>query len=374
MSHFTAFASSGDFQNYYKDVSMRMKNREIDMLIVVNMFLTGFDATTCSTLWCDKNLKMHGLIQAFSRTNRILNSIKTYGNIVCFRNLQKAVDSAIAVFGDSGASSVVLLRDYDSYYHGYDEDDGSHHAGYSEIADKLKRQYPDGYQPAGEHEEKDFIATFGSLLRVMNILSSFDRFEKEKLLSDREMQDYQSRYIGLYRKYHHDAEKEDIADDITFEMELVKQIEIGIDYILEMVARHHKDNTMDETAEAEILKAADSSIRLQSKKELIARFIRKMNVEESDVDKAWRAFVKESFDKDLNDIIIANKLNGEKARAFIVQCLEQGEMKETGTDIDAFLPPVSRFMTAGLRDSIKNNVIEMLRAFIDRYNDIYIKE
>lgn len=370
----TAFASSGDFQNYYKDVSMRMKNREIDMLIVVNMFLTGFDATTCSTLWCDKNLKMHGLIQAFSRTNRILNSIKTYGNIVCFRNLQKAVDSAIAVFGDSGASSVVLLRDYDSYYHGYDEDDGSHHAGYSEIADKLKRQYPDGYQPAGEHEEKDFIATFGSLLRVMSILSSFDRFEKEKLLSDREMQDYQSRYIGLYRKYHHDAEKEDIADYITFEMELVKQIEIGIYYILEMVAKHHADNTMDETAEAEILKAADSSIRLQSKKELIARFIRKMNVEESDVDKAWRAFVKESFDKDLNDIITANKLNGEKARAFIMQCLEQGEMKETGTDIDAFLPPVSRFMTAGLRDSIKNNVIEMLRTFIDRYNDIYIKE
>ena len=196
----TAFDTSVDkFQNYYKDLSQRMKNREIDLLIVVNMFLTGFDATTLNTLWVDKNLKMHGLIQAFSRTNRILNSVKTYGNIVCFRNLQKATDEAIALFGDKEAGSVVLLKDYNSYYYGYDEN-GQHHFGYTELISQLIQKFPLGQNIVGEQNQKDFISLFGAILRLKNILSSFDNFTGNEILPKRDMQDYQSIYIDFYQQ------------------------------------------------------------------------------------------------------------------------------------------------------------------------------
>jgi type I restriction enzyme R subunit len=186
------------FENYYKDVSQRVKNREIDLLIVVNMFLTGFDATTLNTLWVDKNLRQHGLIQAFSRTNRILNSVKTYGNIVCFRNLQKETDEAIAHFGDKDADSIVLLKKYEDYYYGYDEND-KHNAGYTELIAELQEQYPQGQQIIGEQKQKDFIALYGAILRMKNILSVFDTFEGNEILSERDFQDYQSTYIDLYR-------------------------------------------------------------------------------------------------------------------------------------------------------------------------------
>ena len=218
----TAFDTSADkFQNYYKDLSQRMKNREIDLLIVVNMFLTGFDATTLNTLWVDKNLKMHGLIQAFSRTNRILNSVKTYGNIVCFRNLQKATDEAIALFGDKDAGSMVLLKDYNSYYNGYDEN-GQHHSGYTELIAKLMQQFPLEQDVIGEQNQKNFISLFGAILRLKNILSAFDNFAGNEILAERDMQDYQSVYIDLYQQMKpQKAEKEDINDDVIFEIELI---------------------------------------------------------------------------------------------------------------------------------------------------------
>lgn len=176
--------SSDKFQNYYKDVSLRMKNREIDILIVVNMFLTGFDATTLNTLWVDKNLKYHGLLQAFSRTNRILNSVKTFGNIVCFRNLEEETNNAIALFGDKEAGSVVLLKNFESYYNGYDEN-GKHFDGYVELIDKLKTLFPLGVPFGGEKAEKEFIMLYGAILRMKNILSTFDNFEGKEILSDR---------------------------------------------------------------------------------------------------------------------------------------------------------------------------------------------
>lgn len=165
--------SSDKFQNYYKDLSLRMKNRQVDLLIVVNMFLTGFDATTLNTLFVDKNLRQHGLIQSYSRTNRILNSIKTFGNIVCFRNLQQETDDAIALFGDKDAASIVLLKDFNSYYNGYDTPNGKHCYGYSELVQQLMNEFPDGRPAMGEQEERRFIGLFGSLLKSINVLQAF---------------------------------------------------------------------------------------------------------------------------------------------------------------------------------------------------------
>lgn len=277
----TNFDTSSDkFQNYYKDLSMRVKNREVDILIVVNMFLTGFDATTLNTLWVDKNLKMHGLIQAYSRTNRILNSVKTFGNIVCFRNLQKATDEAIALFGDREASGIVLLKDYDSYYFGYDEGEKSV-PGYTDLIDELTEKFPLGQPIMGEENQKDFIRLYGKILRLKNILSTFDRFSGNELLSDRQFQDYQSVYLDLYQEYRpkNDGDKENINDDIEFEMELIRQVEINIDYILMLVAQYHQSNCEDKEVLGAIDRAIDSSIQLRSKKELIHGFINTINAE-----------------------------------------------------------------------------------------------
>ena len=166
--------SADKFPNYYKDVSLRMKNREIDLLIVVNMFLTGFDATTLNTLWVDKNLKDHGLIQAFSRTNRILNSVKTFGNIVCFRNLESNTNSALALFGDENARSMVVLKTYSEYMNGYEDEHGKRVEGYNELVNRLLNEYPISNEIFGEDNEKEFIKLFGRILKLRNILRCFD--------------------------------------------------------------------------------------------------------------------------------------------------------------------------------------------------------
>jgi type I restriction enzyme R subunit len=233
----TAYDTTSDkFPNYYKDLSLRMKNREVDILIVVNMFLTGFDATTLNTLWVDKNLRQHGLIQAFSRTNRILNTVKNFGNIVCFRDLEEATNTAIALFGDKDASGIVLLKSYNDYYYGFDDDKGKHQKGYEERIAELVQKYPLGHQIIGETAEKDFITSFGGILRLRNILSSFDQFTGQEILAPIDFQDYTGVYNDLYDKYRNNVDKDSIQDDIVFEMELVKQIEVNIDYILMLVA------------------------------------------------------------------------------------------------------------------------------------------
>ena len=366
------FAVSGDFEAYYKDISMRMKNREIDILIVVNMFLTGFDATTLSTLWCDKNLKMHGLIQAFSRTNRILNSVKTFGNIVCFRNLSQEVEDAISLFGDKDAGSIVLLKDYKSYYDGYEEEDGRHHKGYSELINELLSKYPLDTEPFGEKQEKEFIAIFGSILRVMNILNSFDQFENDKLLTDRQMQDFQSRYLDLYKKYRRKTDKADIEDDVIFEIELVKQIEVNIDYILNLVQKYHNDNCLDDEATANILKAVDSSVQLRSKKELIAAFLARVNLMPSDEDKKvtdeWQSFVKEKYDDEVSQLIVDEKLKEDKTRSLLDKSFNQGELKTGGTAIDDCMPPMSRF--GGGRAKKKLRIIDKFKTLFEKFSGI----
>ena len=364
----TNFDTSADkFQNYYKDLSMRVKNREVDLLIVVNMFLTGFDATTLNTLWVDKNLNMHGLIQAYSRTNRILNSVKTYGNIVCFRDLQQATDDAIALFGDKNANGIVLLRSFADYYSGYEDNNGRHHPGYVDLIAKLGSEFPLDTEIVGEQAEKDFIRLFGSILSLRNILSSFDQFEEMQALAARDLQDYQSRYIDLYDKYRRkDAgDKENINDDIVFEIELIKQVEVNIDYILMLVEKYHDGNCEDKEILSTIRKAVDASIQLRSKKELIEQFIRQVNVESS-VQGDWRRYVSEQEESDLAEIIATEKLKPEETRKFMENAFRDGAIKTTGTDIDKLMPPVSRF-GGGNRSKKKQGIIEKFKAFFEKY-------
>ena len=359
--------SSDKFQNYYKDLSLRMKNRQVDLLIVVNMFLTGFDATTLNTLFVDKNLKQHGLIQAYSRTNRILNSVKTYGNIVCFRNLQQETDDAIALFGDKDAASIVLLKDFKSYYEGYDAESGKHCYGYKELVEQLQEQYPDGYKPIGEEEERRFITLFGSLLKSINVLQSFDQFEGQQLLSDGQMQDYQSNYLDLKDKWRKrgKGEKEVVNDDIIFETELIRQVEINIDYILLLVKNYHESNCKNKEILVNIAKAVSASMQLRSKKELIEDFVASVNAD-TDIDEAWEAYVKQCKQDELNEIITSENLKADETDKFMANAFRDGAMRTTGTDIDKILPAMSRF-GGGNRQEKKKTVIEKLKGFFEKY-------
>ena len=364
----TNFDTSADgFQLYYEDLSKRTKNKEIDILIVVNMFLTGFDATTLNTLWVDKNLRMHGLIQAFSRTNRILNSIKTFGNIICFRDLQNETDEAIALFGNKEAGGIVLLKTYEEYYNGYEDDKGREKEGYSELIEELQNKFPIDEQIIGEQNKKEFIILFGNILKIKNILSAFDKFAGNEILSEREYQDYQSIYIDLYEeiKKTKNTDKESINDDVIFEIELIKQVEINIDYILMKVAEYYKSNKKDKEILIDIKKAIDSSIELRSKKELIEGFIDRVNSSKNVTDD-FKKFVREEKEKDLEKVIEEEKLKPEETKKFIDNSLRDGTLKTTGTDIDKLLPPVSRF-GGGNRIEKKLGVIEKLKGFFDKY-------
>ncbi|BEH03206.1 type I restriction endonuclease subunit R [Brooklawnia propionicigenes] len=230
----TSYDTSADkFQNYYKDLSQRLKNRELELVIVVNMFLTGFDATTLNTLFVDKNLRAHGLIQAFSRTNRILNSVKTYGNIVTFRDLEDETNAALELFGNKDARGVVLLKPYGDYY-----------GEYADKVGELLESFPLGQPIIGESAQKEFIRLFGQILRLENILTAFDEFTGSELLDPRQAQDYRSVYLDLYADFRKDekADKEFINDDLVFEIELIKQVEINVDYILMLVAKYREQH------------------------------------------------------------------------------------------------------------------------------------
>ena len=366
----TNYSTDGDkFQNYYKDVSLRMKNKELDLLIVVNMFLTGFDATTLNTLWVDKNLKMHGLIQAYSRTNRILNSIKVFGNIVCFRNLQKRTDDAISLFGDKEAGGIVLMRGYKDYYFGYEDADGKYHPGYQDMIEELTTKFPlTEERITGEQRQKEFIVLFGAILRMRNLLTSFDEFAGSEILSERDFQDYLGRYQDLRDEWKNrkpGGEKEEITDDIVFEIELIKQIEINIDYILLLVQKYHDSHCDDKEVLITIRKAVDASPELRSKKALIETFIAGIN-DVSDVMLEWRTFVAEEKERQLVAIIQEENLKDDETRRFMESSFRDGSVKTTGTDIDRLMPPISRF-GGGNRAEKKQTIIEKLKGFFDRF-------
>jgi type I restriction enzyme R subunit len=368
----TSYDTSAEkFQNYYKDLSLRMKNREVDLLIVVNMFLTGFDATTLNTLWVDKNLKMHGLLQAYSRTNRILNSIKTFGNIVCFRNLEPATNACLQLFGNKDAGGLILLKPFEAYYEGYTDDDGKETPGYRALIMELLTQFPLGQVIVGETAEKAFIRLFGTILRALNILTTFDQFEGRELITEEQLLDYKSLYLNLHDKYrdHDKTESVVINDDIVFEMELVKSVEINIDYILFLVGQLTGDEDKDREIVLKVRKSVDSSPDLRNKADLIDSFIEQYSPSE-DANDEWHRFVRENQHTAIDQIIEAEHLKPELTRQFMAQAFRDAGVKESGTAIAAILPPMSPFAKGGARSAMKNRVIALLKGFFDRFYDI----
>ena len=371
----TSFDTSTDkFQNYYKDVSQRVKDREIDILIVVNMFLTGFDATTLNTLRVDKSLRLHGLIQAFSRTNRILNTIKTFGNIICFRNLEKRTNEAIALFGDKEACGIVLLKTFDEYYYWY-KIENEEIKWYKSLIEELQEKFPLWGRIDSEKSKKEFIKLYSAILKIRNILTTFDEFEKQEILTGRDIQDYHSQYIDLYnefRKWKND-EKENINDDLVFEMELIKQIEINIDYILELIKKFHQDNVKDKEILADINRAIESSFELRNKKDLINQFIQTLEISSS-VDDDWIDFVEKKKTEELEKIIQEEKLDHDETYKFIKNAFRDWNISTTWTGISKILPPVSRFSPDGERTQKRKTVLKKLLQFFDRFFDISRKD
>jgi type I restriction enzyme R subunit len=351
--------SSERFENYYKDTSMRLKRREIDLVIVVNMFLTGFDATTLNTLWVDKSLRSHGLLQAYSRTNRILNSVKTFGNIVSFRDLEQATNDAISLFGNKDAGGIVLLKPF-----------GEYHAEYVDKVTELLEAYPLGEPIIGEEAQKAFIRLFGAILRLRNILQAFDDFAGQEILTPRQVQDYQSVYLNLYEEFRgtQEAEKEQIVDDLVFEIELIKQVEINVDYILMLVRKHQeaKGDGEDREVRAQIERAVDSSPTLRNKKDLIEAFVDSLSVD-ADVDTEWRTFIETKRSAELDQIIEDENLDPEATRAYIEGAFRDGAIQETGMAITRVLPPVSKFSPSGAHAAKKQSVIRKLSDFFERF-------
>ena len=370
----TNYSTEGDsFQSYYKDVSLRMKNKQIDILIVVGMFLTGFDAKTLNTLWVDKNLKLHGLLQAYSRTNRILNAVKDCGNIVCFRNLEEATNKSLAIFGDENASGMVFLKSFEDYYSkGYEDDRGKWHEPYTELIKRLLNDFPvEGMgNILDEEEKKAFISLLGEILRVRNILSAFDYFTDEaKLVDDMRYQDY----LGWYNRYYEEfrpntpkGDKENITDDIVFEMDLVKQVQINIRYILSLVQQYHDSNCEDKEIIVKIKKQIDASPDMRDKRDLIEKFIQQMTPESgSDVGEEWDQYIEQEKKKQLDAIIAEERLKPQETEDFMKRAFADGYVTETGTGIAKILPPSNPFKPES--GEKKQTVIDKLKAYLNKF-------
>ena len=375
-------SSSENFQSYYKDVSLRTKNKEIDLLIVVNMFLTGFDAPTLNTLFIDKWVRMHGLIQAFSRTNRILNDVKHHGNIVSFRPLIDDFNDAIKLFSDEKASGIIVIRPFKDYYEGYTNEDGIFEPGYKQLVHNLLINYPIdlNVRDLSIQNKKDFIKLFGRILQIRNILLSYvDEFKSNeiRILNEAQLQDYLSRYQDFYEELKEESrsDKKDIIDDLVFEIELVKQIDTNIDYILDLIMKS-KTPYQDKELLTSISKIVDSSFELRSKKELIINFLnglynQKTSFEDiTQLADEFKKYIQEEYSKELNNVIKEFNLNKEETFKFMDNSFGQGELKIFGTAINNILPPLSRFSKNQNRTKIKNDVINSLEVIFDRYFNI----
>lgn len=356
--------SSKGFEGYFTDLSSKLKQQEIDLVIVVNMFLTGFDAPTLNTLFVDKNLQSHGLIQAYSRTNRILNTVKAYGNIVSFRNLEAETTAAISLFGNKDAGGIVILKPYGDYL-----------SEYAQKIAELRAAYPDplGPLPVGEQAQREFVKIYGAILRLQNILTSFDEFQDADLLSERDNQDYKSRYVELYEEWKPkgDGEREDIRQDVIFEIELIKQVEVNVDYILMLVEERRKrtGDGDDKEIRAKISRSINSSPTLRNKKDLIEHFVDTVSMDKS-VQDEWRAYIASKKEEELAAIIADEKLVEAEARKFMESAFRNGEVRESGTAVVKILPPVSMFNRggSGSRAEQKNRVLRKLKQFFERFS------
>jgi len=369
------FSTEGkEFQNYYSDLSNRVKNKEVDLLIVVGMFLTGFDAPTLNTLFVDKNLRYHGLIQAFSRTNRILNKVKTFGNIVCFRNLERATEDAIKTFGDENSVNVILEKSYDEYIHGFtDEETGKKFKGYIDICEEIIVKFPDPTEIVLDADKKEFVQLFGELLKAENILRNFDEFENfEKIISDRQMQDMKSVYVDiresiLNERRSKEAEGEQIDfSDVEFQIDLLKTDEINLDYILALILEKTRENDDIESLKAEVRRVIRSSLGTRAKEDLIMEFISKTRLSElkntDDIIETFYEFAKKEKVVKIDQIIAEENLN-EKANRFIEKSISKGYVEYAGDELDGIIPPLSR--RGGVREKKKEIVLEKIRKVVE---------
>ncbi len=354
--------SSDKFQNYYKDISERLRNKKLDLVIVVNMLLTGFDATTLNTLWVDKKLRTHGLVQAYSRTNRILNSIKTYGNIITFRDLEQQTNDALTLFGNKDAKGIVLLKPYKEYY-----------TEYKGCITNLQVTFPLDKEIIGESDQRDFVKLYGQILQLKNILEAFDDFEGNEILDDRDFQDYQSRYLDLYERFKEqsDAGRVSIIDDLVFEIELIKSVEINVDYILMLVEKYLKKNDKgrDRDLIDSINRSVSASPNLRSKKDLIDKFVKSISTQ-SHVKSDWIQFVNAQKQSEIDQIIKKENLNTTETYQFIDSSFKNGQIPETGTAITKILPPTPIFGPNNQYAIKKSIVVNRLVEFFNRFHDL----
>ena len=362
------------FQNYYKDLSQKVKDKDIDLLIVVGMFLTGFDAPTLNTLFVDKNLRYHGLIQAFSRTNRILNKTKAFGNIVCFRNLERATEDAIKTFGDENSVNVILEKSYDEYINGFkDNETGKTFKGYIEICEELIAKFPDPTEIELEADKKEFVQLFGELLKAENILRNFDEFQNfEKIISERQMQDMKSVYVDIRESFlnerrSREAEAQQVDfSDVEFQIDLLKTDEINLDYILNLIMQKAKESKDIEHLKDEIRRVIKSSLGTRAKEDLVMDFISKKRLSELQNDdniiETFYNFAKREKEEKINQLIAEENLN-EKAYRFIEKSISKGFVEYTGDELDGIIPPLSR--RGGAREKKKEIVLEKLRKIVD---------
>ena len=371
----TNFTIDGQgFQNYYKDLSQKVKDKDIDLLIVVGMFLTGFDAPTLNTLFVDKNLRYHGLIQAFSRTNRILNKTKAFGNIVCFRNLERATEDAIKTFGDENSVNVILEKSYDEYINGFkDNETGKTFKGYIEICEELIAKFPDPTEIVLEADKKEFVQLFGELLKAENILRNFDEFQNfEKIISERQMQDMKSVYVDIRESFLNERRSREVEaqqvdfSDVEFQIDLLKTDEINLDYILNLIMQKAKESKDIEHLKDEIRRVIKSSLGTRAKEDLVMDFISKKRLSELQNDdniiETFYNFAKREKEEKINQLIAEENLN-EKAYRFIEKSISKGFVEYTGDELDGIIPPLSR--RGGAREKKKEIVLEKLRKIVD---------
>jgi type I restriction enzyme R subunit len=371
----TNYSTDGiDFQNYYKDLSLRVKNKEVDLLIVVGMFLTGFDAQTLNTLFVDKNLRYHGLIQAFSRTNRIFNQVKTFGNIICFRDLQKATRDAIALFGDRNSINLILERKYNDYLEGYtDEETGKVIIGYIDLCNELLEKFPNPTEIILDKDKKEFVNLFGELLKSNNILKNYDEFQEEdKIISERQMQDMKSVYIEIredFLKQFRGDENNGIDidfSDVEFQMELLKTEEINLDYILALIVEKMNNNKDTDEIKEEIKRIIRSSLGVKSKEDLIIDFINNSDISKlKDIDDITTSFYKYAKLKKENSInVLIDKENLKtNAKRFIEKSIKNHYADASGSELDSILPATSR--RNGAREEKKNTVLNKIQKLVD---------
>ena len=346
----------------------------MDLLIVVGMFLTGFDAPTLNTLFVDKNLRYHGLIQAFSRTNRILNKVKTFGNIVCFRDLEKATKDAIKTFGDENSVNIILEKSYDEYINGFkDEESGKVIKGYVDICNEIIAKFPEPTEITLEADKKEFANLFGELLKAENILKNFDEFEDfEPIISDRQMQDMRSVYVDI-RESIVNSRQNDVTDkeqidfsDIEFQIDLLKTDEINLDYILALILEKSKENTDIESLKVEVRRVIRSSIGTRAKEELIIDFINKTKLSSlkktDDILDTFYNFAKKEKEKKIDSLIENEKLK-EESKRFIEKAISKGYVEYAGDELDKIIPPTSR--RQGAREKKKESVLENIRNIVE---------